>query len=546
MVVNVGGVVAVVVFYCVILLTGIWASKKARREEKKCQTSKSEVTIIGGRNISLLLGSFTMTATWVGGGYIMGTAESVYSPELGFVWAVAPFAYIVCFLLAGLFFAKPMRSKRYVTMMDPFQRSYGNAFTAALLIPALLSDIFFIACILASLGGTISIILGISSTISICVSSAVSVIYTLMGGLYSVAYTDVVQLCLIFIGMWVSMPFVLLNPASVDISQTALLNQSNHTSWLGDLKLEDAGIWADMTLILALGSLAYQILYQRLLSAASSTQAQLTCFVAAFTCFVVGIPSILIGAVAASTDWNQTKYGLPSPYERGDAPNILPLALLYLTPTWVSVLGIGALAAAVMSSMDSVLLSSASMFTQNIYKSTLRKGASERELLWVIRICVVLVAAAGTGLAFVQDSVVYLFVLSADLLYCVVLPQLICVLFCRHANIYGAITGYVVTLMLRLMGGEPVLGLPCVIYYPGWREVDGVIKQYFPFKTLAFLTSLVCITVVSWLARLVFTQRLLPLSWDVLRVFREKEQAEGAAHNDRAKRPNSALLETPL
>ena len=50
-------------------------------------------------------------------------------------------------------------------------------------------------------GGTISIILGISSTISICVSSAVSVIYTLMGGLYSVAYTDVVQLCLIFIGM---------------------------------------------------------------------------------------------------------------------------------------------------------------------------------------------------------------------------------------------------------------------------------------------------------------------------------------------------------
>ena len=46
-----------------------------------------------------------------------------------------------------------MRAMRYVTMMDPFQRSYGNGFTAALLIPALLSDIFFIACILASLGG---------------------------------------------------------------------------------------------------------------------------------------------------------------------------------------------------------------------------------------------------------------------------------------------------------------------------------------------------------------------------------------------------------
>ena len=65
MVVNVAGIVAVVVLYCVVLLTGIWASKKARREENKCQTSKSEVTIIGGRNISLLLGSFTMTGEFV-------------------------------------------------------------------------------------------------------------------------------------------------------------------------------------------------------------------------------------------------------------------------------------------------------------------------------------------------------------------------------------------------------------------------------------------------------------------------------------------------
>ena len=173
--------------------------------------------------------------------------------------------------------------------------------------------------------------------------------------------------------------------------------------------------------------------------------------------------------------------------------------------------------------------------------------ASEGELLWVLRVCVVLVAAAGTGLAFVQDSVVSLFVLSADLLYCVVLPQLICVLFCRGANVYGAISGYVVTLILRLLGGEPALGLPCVIYYPGWREVDGVVQQYFPFKTLAFLTSLVCVHVVSWLARLVFTRPLVPLSWDVLRVFREKgNNAEREAHKDGAEEPNSTLIETPL
>lgn len=53
---------------------------------------------------------------------------------------------------AGLFFAKPMRAQRFVTMMDPFQRRYGNALTTALLLPALISDIIWVACILAALG----------------------------------------------------------------------------------------------------------------------------------------------------------------------------------------------------------------------------------------------------------------------------------------------------------------------------------------------------------------------------------------------------------
>ena len=45
-----------------------------------------------------------------------------------------------------------MRAQRYVTMMDPFQRRYGNTFTTALLVPALLGDVLWVACILAALG----------------------------------------------------------------------------------------------------------------------------------------------------------------------------------------------------------------------------------------------------------------------------------------------------------------------------------------------------------------------------------------------------------
>lgn len=61
MAVNIAGIVAVVVFYILILAIGVWASKKSKKEEKKCTGTVSEVTMIGGRNINLLVGIFTMT-----------------------------------------------------------------------------------------------------------------------------------------------------------------------------------------------------------------------------------------------------------------------------------------------------------------------------------------------------------------------------------------------------------------------------------------------------------------------------------------------------
>ena len=50
-------------------------------------------------------------------------------------------------------------------------------------------------------GGTLSVILDLPYVYSICISSVVAIIYTLLGGLYSVAYTDVIQLILIFVSL---------------------------------------------------------------------------------------------------------------------------------------------------------------------------------------------------------------------------------------------------------------------------------------------------------------------------------------------------------
>ncbi|KAM7418502.1 hypothetical protein PAMA_015901 [Pampus argenteus] len=538
---NVPGLVVMAVFYLLILGTGIWASMRSKKEEKKCTGDGMEITLLAGRNINLLVGIFTLTATWVGGGFILGIAEATYNPTLGAVWALMPVPYVLTFFLGGFFFAKPMRENNYVTMMDPFQQKYGNFLSSALIFPALVADVLWVARTLVSLGGTMSVILDLSYVYSIIISSVVAIIYTLLGGLYSVAYTDVIQLILIFVSLWVCVPFLLTNPHSVDISLTAY-NQTFQAPWVGTVELDEAGKWFDDFMLLALGGLAYQAFYQRILSASSYTQAQVTCFASSGFCLVLGIPSILIGAVAASTDWNSTLYGLPTPYERAESGSILPIALQYLTPPYISIIGIGAVAAAVMSSMDSALLSSASLFSSNIYKNIIRKQASDREMQWVIRISVVVVGVAGTALTFLDNSVLVFWLVGVDMSYTIMFPQLVCILFFKVSNGYGATVGYLMGIIMRILSGEPLIGLPPAIRFPGCRmDKEGKLTQFFPFRTTIMIISLVSILLFSWLASIIFNKGLLSERWDVYKIKRKQKPTAKATEGKRTNCGNEDL-----
>ncbi|CAG5881067.1 unnamed protein product, partial [Menidia menidia] len=228
--------------------------------------------------------------------------------------------------------------------------------------------------------------------------------------------------------------------------------------------------------------------------------------------------------------WNSTAYGLPSPYDREQAGSILPIALQFLTPAYISVIGIGAVAAAVMSSMDSALLSSASLFSSNIYKNIIRKQASDYEMQWVIRISVVVVGLGGTALTFLDNSVLVFWLVGVDMSYTIMFPQLVCVLFFKVSNGYGASVGYMLAFLVRVLSGEPLMGLPPAIKFPGCRpDKEGKMTQYFPFRTLIMLVSLVSILLFSWLASIVFNKGLLSEKWDVFDIRRKRKQTARAA-----------------
>ena len=140
-------------------------------------------------------------------------------------------------------FARKMREAEYVTMLDPLQDKYGKIMGAFLYIPAFLGESFWSASILSALGATLSVIVDLEMNTSVIVSACIAVGYTFFGGLYSVAYTDVVQLICIGIGLWLTVPFALTNPKVEAITIT------DHM-WLGSLSSNEVGTWIDYAFLL--------------------------------------------------------------------------------------------------------------------------------------------------------------------------------------------------------------------------------------------------------------------------------------------------------
>lgn len=120
----------------------------------------------------------------------------------------------------------------------------------------------------------------------------------------------------------------------------------------------------------------------------------------------------------------------------------------------------------------------------------------------MVKLSILVCGLLATGLAMATKSVHLLWLISTDVMYSMMAPQVICVFFLsQHVNEYGACFSCALALLLRSLIGEPMIGLPDLLPLP-WDKIqeDGHRQRLFPFRTAIMLIAIVALLVVSRLA----------------------------------------------
>ena len=480
------GIVAIAILYVAVFAVGVVATRRAPASNAADGDAALVELLLAGRSLPTWVGLLTMTATWVGGGYINGTAERAYTS--GVLWGgQAGIGYALSLIVGGLVFAVPMRRLGYSTLVDPFEDRYGRGIAALLMVPAVLAELIWSAAILVALGSTFGTVVGLPLVPSILVSAAVAIAYTVFGGLRAVAWTDVVQLLLIAAGLVVAAPFVVDAAGGFRVITEAFAAASFASP-------RDAISWSDYIVLLILGGIPWNVYFQRVLAARTPAAARTTSYAAGALCAAMALPPLMLGLAGARIDWATLPTGgVDVAATIAETPSmVLPLLLRYAVPTWIGVIGLGAVSAAVMSSVDSSILSAAALVAWNGYRRLWNPAATAAEVQRLVKGLIVVLGAAATLIGLSYGSVAALWYLCGDIVYCVLFPQLTLALFDPRANRAGALAGLSASVLLRFAGGDRTLGLPNLLF-PDW-SADGV---EFPFRTLAMCAGLLVTAAVS-------------------------------------------------
>ena len=391
--------------------------------------------VVAGRRLGLGLCTFTLFATWFGGGTMIGAAGAAYSGGLGAVVA-DPFGAALCLLLAGAFYVRVLRRLRLLTVADFFRRRFGRAaevLGAAAVLPAYIG---WVGSQLLAVGTVLSAYADLPFVASVMIAAAIVLVYTVLGGMWGVTLTDFFQAIVLIAAIAVLLPLVV---GAAGGTGAALERMAEgHTRFLPTGGLLDWLFFVQAWLLIGFGNLPGQDLMQRALSARSERIAQWSAYFGGALYLVVGMIPVSLGLVGSVL-----MPGLENPEQ------IVPLlAMEYLPPIGLA-LFLGALFSAMMSSADSGLLAPASVFGQNIVRN-LAPDLSPKEILLAVRVGVVVFCGLALAVALLFRSVYTLMVESWTVMMVALFAPLTLGLYWKRANGPGAVAGMAAGLVVWL------------------------------------------------------------------------------------------------
>lgn len=147
---------------------------------------------VAGRSLPLWIVSMTLAAQSIDSNAILGNADLSY--KFGFYdGAVIPIGLGLSLILNGIFLAHHVNNDEVLTLPDIFAKRYGKVVEILVSLTTICSFLMLLAGNLVGFGAITSYVWGISDTAAIWIAAGIVWVYTASGGLFSVAYTDVVQ-----------------------------------------------------------------------------------------------------------------------------------------------------------------------------------------------------------------------------------------------------------------------------------------------------------------------------------------------------------------
>ncbi|MDA1159652.1 MAG: sodium:solute symporter, partial [Planctomycetota bacterium] len=194
--------VALCAYVIFLMAISIFASRKVENEADY---------LVAGRRLPLFLAFGTLIATWFGAATMFAAAGAARDEGLLGV-ILDPFACAATLVLSGLFFARPLWRMELFTMADFYRRQYGPSAEivgACIQVPAYFS---WVALQYTALARILELYFEIPLAAGIVLVAAITLVYTLVGGMWSVTLTDTVQIVIALVGLVVLMVATLSDP----------------------------------------------------------------------------------------------------------------------------------------------------------------------------------------------------------------------------------------------------------------------------------------------------------------------------------------------